>query len=125
MGLTARVLAGDIFEEVAFRWGLMSLIAWLGSKLFRSTTDPVIWGSILLAASASALAHIPGAAAIGIQPTPALVTMSLVINLLAGTLFGWLFWQYGLLAAMIAHALFPVVWFPFEKRWVGTGEEPD
>jgi hypothetical protein len=54
--------------------------------------------------------------------------LSLVIglNLWASLIFGWLFWQYGLLSAMLAHMLFHLVWYPFERRiamrWVLPGQ---
>jgi hypothetical protein len=35
-------------------------------------------------------------------------------NLWATLICGWLLWQYGLLAAMIAHMLFHLVWLPFD-----------
>jgi len=39
----------------------------------------------------------------------------LVLNLLAGVIFGYLFWQHGLLAAIISPMLFQLVWFPVDK----------
>jgi membrane protease YdiL (CAAX protease family) len=36
--------------------------------------------------------------------TPALVTRVIVLNTVAGLVFGWLFWRRGLEAAMVAHA---------------------
>jgi hypothetical protein len=39
------------------------------------------------------------------------------LNLWASLIFGWLFWQYGLLAAMLAHMLFHLVWWPFDLKY--------
>ena len=50
----------------------------------------------------------------------------IALNLWGSILFGWLFWQYGLLAAMVAHALFHLVWLPFDLRFsqsAGKGHE--
>jgi hypothetical protein len=38
------------------------------------------------------------------------------LNLWASLIFGWLFWQVGLEAAMMAHMLFHLVWWPFDLR---------
>jgi hypothetical protein len=35
-------------------------------------------------------------------------------------IFGWLFWQYELVAAMIGHMLFHVVWYPFDLKIAGN-----
>jgi hypothetical protein len=37
-----------------------------------------------------------------------------VLNLWASLVCGWLFWQYGLWAAMVAHMAFHLVWMPFD-----------
>lgn len=116
MGLPTRVLIGGIHEEIVFRWGVMGFFAWIGLKIFGDTTPLVMWISIILAGLIFGLAHLPGTATLGIEPFRALIISSLSLNLLAGTVFGWLFWQYGLLAAMIAHALFHVIFFPFERH---------
>jgi hypothetical protein len=39
----------------------------------------------------------------------------------ASLIFGWLFWQVGLLAAMVAHVLFHLVWLPFDRRYYPCG----
>ena len=39
------------------------------------------------------------------------------LNLWASLIFGWLYWQYGLLAAMLGHMLFHLVWWPFDLRF--------
>jgi len=118
MGLTARVLIGGIHEEIVFRWGVMGFFAWIGLKITGNTTPPVMWIAILLAGLVFGLAHLPGAATLGIQPTRALIISSLSLNLLAGMVYGWLFWQYGLLSAMICHALYHVILFPFESYFI-------
>jgi hypothetical protein len=38
------------------------------------------------------------------------------LDLWAGTIFAWLYWHYGLAAAMIAHATFHLVWWPVDVR---------
>jgi hypothetical protein len=117
MGIAARVLFGGIFEEILFRWGIMSLLAWLGLMLIGAATPLVIWSAILLSGLLFGLSHIPGALAIGAKKTPVLWTSALVMNLWGSIVFGWLFWQYGLFSAMIGHALFHLIWLPFQLHY--------
>lgn len=118
MGLLTRVLMGGVYEEILYRWGLMGLFAWIGTKLMGTTTPAVMWGSNLVAAILFGLAHLPGAAALGFRPPRTLVSMSLTINIVGGMVFGWLFWRYGLFAAMLAHALFHIIFLPFERYFI-------
>jgi len=118
MGAPARILIGGIHEEIVFRWGVMGLFAWAGMKMIGGTTPSVIWTANLLAGLIFGLAHLPGIATLGIEPTRAFITTSLILNLAAGTVFGWLFWQYGLFAAMIAHGLYHIILFPFERYFI-------
>ena len=41
--------------------------------------------------------------------TPLVIARTLVLNGLAGVVFGWLYWRRGLLAAMVAHFTFDLV----------------
>ena len=63
------------------------------------------------------LLHIPNYVLTGARFSPALVGMMLFLNLWASVVFGWLFWQVGLLAAIGAHMLFHLVWYPFDLRY--------
>jgi membrane protease YdiL (CAAX protease family) len=50
-----------------------------------------------------AAGHLPAVAA-QLDLTPAIVARTLVLNGVAGLLYGWLFWRRHLEAAMVAHA---------------------
>lgn len=102
--LAIGVLYGGIAEEIMMRWGLMSLFVWLlikgipnGGRIF------VYWSAITLAALAFGAAHLPALAA-ELVPTPAIILRTLLLNGIAGMLYGWLFWRYHLEASMAAHA---------------------
>jgi len=126
LSIGGRVLYGGIVEEVLTRWGLMGLLVWLGSQLAGGATPYVVWGSILISGVLFGLGHAPGYLAAGCRPAPILFATMIALNLWASILFGWLFWQYGLLAAMAAHALFHLVWLPFDLRFsqsAGKGHE--
>jgi hypothetical protein len=54
--------------------------------------------------------------------TPLFLGLMIVLNLWATLICGWLFWQYGLLAAMIAHMLYHLVWLPFDLHFCRRAE---
>lgn len=102
-GFLAAIQAG-INEEIWLRLGVMTLLAWLAVKLLGHTqvSAGVVWTSNLLAALAFGAAHLPLAATLGAVTWPDIAWV-LGANGLVGLVFGWLYWRYGLLAAMIAH----------------------
>ncbi len=106
--LTA-MLYGGITEEILMRWGLMSLLVWIAWKgLKQGVTLPsagIYQGAIALAALVFGLRHLPATAAI-VPLTPVVIIRALLLNGIAGIAFGWLFWQYSLEAAMLAHISF-------------------
>lgn len=123
MGLTGRLLYGGVLEEVLTRWGLMSAIAWLGSKLSGTAGPGVMWTAIILSGIIFGLLHIPNYVVTGSRLTLPFGLLMLFLNLWASLVFGWLFWQYGLLAAIGAHMLFHLVWYPFDLHYAGQRQE--
>ena len=59
--------------------------------------------AILLAALLFGAGHLPAAFAAGLARGPLPITRIVVLNMLAGTVFGALFWKLGLEHAMVAH----------------------
>lgn len=118
LGAGSRLLYGGIVEEVISRWGLMSLLVWVGTLLFGGPSPFVIWTAIVVTGVFFGLGHLPGHLTAGGRITPWLIGAMIGLNLWASLIFGWLFWQVGLLAAMLAHMLFHLVWLPFEYRHV-------
>jgi membrane protease YdiL (CAAX protease family) len=105
------VLYGGIVEELLLRWGFMTLLVWLGWRLFQRgeglPQPAVIWTAIILAALLFGLGHLPGLASLVVL-TPILVIRTILLNALGGLLFGWLFWRYNLETAMVSHAAFHI-----------------
>ncbi len=104
--LLSSVLYGGLTEEVMMRWGLMSLVAWGLWRLGGGRGTPARWVMALamtVAALAFAAGHLPALASL-LAPTPGLVARTLLLNTLAGMVFGWLYWRHHLEAAMLAHA---------------------
>lgn len=113
LGLASRVFYGGVVEEVLTRWGLMSLFVW--SALLVLPETAAFWTAIVVTGVIFGLGHIPAYRGAGCAPTVPLITTMLVLNLFAGVIFGYLFWQHGLLAAVISHMLFHLLWFPIDK----------
>lgn len=97
---------GGIVEEVLLRLFVMSLLAWLGSFISKTTegkpTSAVFWIANILAAVLFGLGHLPATATL-IPLTPLVITRAIVLNGLGGIAFGYLYWKRGLESAMIAH----------------------
>ena len=97
---------GGIVEEVMTRLFLLTLLAWLGSKISHTDdgkpTPVVMWIAILIAGLIFGIGHLPTVAAMGILLTPLYIVRTLVLNL-AGIIYGWLYWKRGLESAMLAH----------------------
>ncbi|MBW4552758.1 MAG: CPBP family intramembrane metalloprotease [Aphanocapsa sp. GSE-SYN-MK-11-07L] len=108
--LTA-ILYGGITEEILIRWGLMSLLIWGGWKLLRQgitlPSQGIYQGAIAVTAVIFGLGHLPATATIA-PLTPWVILRAILLNGIPGIAYGWLFWQYSLEAAMIAHASFHV-----------------
>lgn len=103
LSLAGRFLYGGITEEILMRFGLMTLVVWLISKIFNSHRAPVYWTAILLSAFLFAIGHFPVAfQAVG-DPSAGLLSYIIIGNSIGGIIFGWLYWKKGLEAAMIAH----------------------
>lgn len=108
------LLYGGISEEVMMRWGLMTGICWAGMRLSRAPSAVlparIAWPGILVAAFVFALAHLPATALAGTPDAP-VVARVLVLNTMAGTVFGWLYWRRSLEAACVAHAMVHVCFY--------------
>jgi hypothetical protein len=111
LNLLTAMFYGGITEEILMRWGLMSLLVWIAWKgLKQGVTLPsqgIYQGAIVLAALVFGLLHLPATAAI-VPLTPVVIIRALLMNGIVGIAFGWLFWQYSLEAAMLAHISFHV-----------------
>lgn len=93
-------LYGGITEELLTRYFLVSLFAWLALRVTRAPA--AYWVAILAAALLFGAAHLPAAATV-FELTPLLVARIVTLNAFAGVIFGWLYWRYGLEAAMLSH----------------------
>jgi hypothetical protein len=115
MPLAARVLYGGVTEEMLMRWGVMTALVWLPWRFWQKNAalprSAGVIGAILVAAMLFGALHLPAARAMGVSLTAPVVTYIIVGNSVPGILFGFLYWRYGIEAAILAHALSHVVGF--------------
>jgi membrane protease YdiL (CAAX protease family) len=108
-----RFLYGGITEEILMRWGLMTLLVWLPWKfLQKSVGRPqslYVWGAILITAFLFGIGHLPLLFNLVPQASTFLATYIIGLNAIVGIAAGWLYWKYGLEAAMMAHVLFHIL----------------
>jgi hypothetical protein len=97
---------GGIDEEILLRLFLLSLLAWLIGFVWHlpggKPTLGALWFANVIAAVIFGLGHLPATSALA-KLTPLLVWRAILLNGIVGVATGYLFWQYGLEAAMLAH----------------------
>jgi len=101
--IAARFLYGGLTEEILMRFGLMTFVVWLFSKIFKGLKPAVYWTGISISAIIFALGHFPIAYQSVENPTAGLLSYILIGNTIGGMVFGWLYWKKGLESAFIAH----------------------
>lgn len=105
------IFYGGIVEELLSRWGLMTLIIWLGWRFLQrrqgSPKEGIIWVSSILTALLFALGHL-GSITIVAPITSLVLLRTLLLNGLIGVVLGWIFWKRGLEPSMIVHAFFHI-----------------
>jgi hypothetical protein len=98
---------GGIDEEILLRLFLLSLLAWLIGFIWHDAnglpTLGALWIANILAALIFGLGHLPATIAIVKKLTPLLVVRALLLNGIVGVAAGYLYWRYGIEAAMLAH----------------------
>lgn len=110
------VLYGGVVEEIIARWGLMNLVAFFAMFFTKQNNDAVIWTSIILSGLMYGVGQIPVYLAAGCLSSRRLIYSVLLLFSWQAIVFGFLFWQYGLLSAIIAHMLFHVGWFLYDNQ---------
>ncbi|MBA2653300.1 MAG: CPBP family intramembrane metalloprotease [Tatlockia sp.] len=105
----------SVVEEVIARWGLMNVFAFF-AILFSGQKNPlVLWNSIFLSGIFYGICQLPAYLAAGCHLGRRFIFALLWLNLWQALLFGWLFWHYGLVAAIVSHMLFHLGWALYDK----------
>ena len=107
MPLLTRLLYGGITEELLLRWGLLTLLAWIAWRIFqrgRGTPRAIYFVSaIVISSVVFGIGHLPIVSALEVDFTLPIVAFIVLANSLFGLIAGYLYWQKGLEAAIIAH----------------------
>ena len=97
-----RFLYDGITEEILMRFGLMTFLVWLVSKIIKKTNDASYCAGILISSLLFAVGHFPVAFQAVNNPSADLLSYILIGNSVGGFIFGWLFWEKGLEASFVA-----------------------
>jgi hypothetical protein len=89
-----------LVDDMVYRLFLVSLLAWIGTLVLRRPAPAIGFGIIASALIYVAL-HLGGSAAA--SPTPLLVLHEIGLHFTVAALWGYVFWRFGLLTAMLAH----------------------
>lgn len=110
-GRAMALLYGGVTEELMIRFGLMTLLVWLGTLALRGRRPRwLVRAAILLTALAFAAGHLPALMSLG-HPDEVLVLRTLALNTGLGLVYGWLYASRSLEHAMLAHmATHAVFW---------------
>lgn len=116
---------GGINEEILTRLFLFSTTAWVLGQIWHAPdglpSDGAFWAANIAAALVFGLFHLPATASLT-QLSPMIVVRAIVLNGIAGIVFGYLFWQYSLIAAMLAHFSADIVIHIITPVFVRSGE---
>jgi membrane protease YdiL (CAAX protease family) len=96
-------IGAGVYEETVFRLGLLSGLFWVGERLFGLARLPSAVIAFFVSAAAFSLMHHVGPLG---EP---FVIGAFVFRLLAGLLFGLLFWFRGFAVAVYTHAIYDVL----------------
>lgn len=98
---------GGINEEILMRLFGLSMLAWLLSRVWHTSTglptDTVFWVVNVIMAIVFGLGHLPAVKGLLGRISRLMLARTLLLNAPIGLICGWLFWNYGLEAAMVAH----------------------
>jgi len=108
---------GGIDEEIFMRLFGLSVVAWLLSLVWHTPAGlpsaTVLWSANIIMTIVFGLGHLPALKGLVGALSPLMVMRSLLLNVPVGLLCGWLYWTYGIEAAMLAHFSTDIVYHVF------------
>ncbi|CAM4463476.1 MAG: hypothetical protein LEGION0403_FIIPPAGN_01388 [Legionella sp.] len=110
LGLDGCVLYGGVVEEIIGRWGLMNLAVFFAIIFMQHTTNLIIWISIIVSALIFSAGQIPAYLAAGCSSSRKFMYSYTLLSASQSVIFGYVFWQYGLVCSIISHMLFHLGW---------------
>jgi hypothetical protein len=105
--------SAGISEEITFRFFWLMVFLWILNLLFKGSNPRaavmLFWSANLLSALLFGMAHLPNLRLPLSAVDPWLIVGVVALNCAAGLSFGWFFYKYGILSAMIVHGVTDVV----------------
>ena len=100
------MIGAAIREEILFRLGALSFVTWIATKFTRRRPPFTFefWLGNLIVAIAFAIVHALSAAPLLNLSTGANVIVLVLVGVASASL-GWIYWRYGLVAAICAHMI--------------------
>ncbi len=119
---------GAISEELIVRLFFMSLFAWglkhAGLEASGLPSDTAMWIAVVLSALMFGLLHLPST--IMLAPiTKIIVIRTMALNGVIGLAAGWVFWEYGLIAAFVTHWFADIVILVIAPALILNTDETD
>jgi Type II CAAX prenyl endopeptidase Rce1-like len=105
---------GGLNEEFLMRLFGLSVLAWMLSRIWRTSaglpTSTVFWIANVIMAILFGLGHLPALKNLLGRIPPLMLTRTLLLNAPIGLICGWLYWGYGIEAAVAAHFAADIVY---------------
>ncbi|RUQ90363.1 CPBP family intramembrane metalloprotease [Legionella septentrionalis] len=105
----------SVAEEILARWGLLNVCAFFAILFSQQRHAIIICSAIFMQAILYALSQLPLYLAAGCTRDRRFLYSFLLLYGWQGILFGFIFWQFGILATIIAHMLFHAGWWIYDK----------
>lgn len=110
LGIDGCVLYGGVVEEVIARWGIMNLATFFAVIFMKHPTSLIMWFTIVISGLIFAMGQLPAYFAAGCISSRNFIYSYTLLSLSQSVVFGYLFWKYGLLCAILSHMLFHLGW---------------
>jgi hypothetical protein len=98
---------GGLNEEIFTRLFGFSVLTWLLSRFSHTPTglptDAVLWTANVIMAILFGLGHLPATKDLLGSIPPPMFIRAILLNTPVGLICGWVFWTYGIEAAVLAH----------------------
>ena len=105
----------SVVDEVMARWGILNVLIFFGFIFSGQRSIQIIWLAIILSSLMYTLLQLPAYLASGCKSSRAFVYALVILQSWQSIIFGYIFWQYGLLAAIVAHMLFHLFWWIYDR----------
>lgn len=116
LGIDGCVLYGGVVEEIIARWGLMNLAAFFALIFTKQISPAIIWMSIFISGLIFAVGQLPAYLAAGCASSRRFIYSYVLLSLSQSVLFGYLFWQYGIVCSILAHMIFHLGWALYDTK---------